>query len=102
MLYIHTIKMNPSDGRENVTFSAVCGQQCAKVSLDMKTLMKKYLSNFFSISDLNSSHWYTFQPLEGATLQSMLTRILAVREVHQEHEAAQHQSPATADNDSLQ
>uniref|UniRef100_A0A8D0CYH5 TRASH domain-containing protein n=1 Tax=Sander lucioperca TaxID=283035 RepID=A0A8D0CYH5_SANLU len=48
------------------------------------------------------SHWYTFQPLEGATLQSMLTRILAVREVHQEHEAAQHQSPATADNDSLQ
>ncbi|XP_035850806.1 zinc finger MYM-type protein 4-like isoform X2 [Sander lucioperca] len=49
-----------------------------------------------------SSHWYTFQPLEGATLQSMLTRILAVREVHQEHEAAQHQSPATADNDSLQ
>ncbi|XP_034714500.1 zinc finger MYM-type protein 4-like isoform X5 [Etheostoma cragini] len=49
-----------------------------------------------------SSHWYTFQPLDGATLQSMLTRILAVREVHQEQEAAQHQSPATADNDSLQ
>lgn len=55
-----------------------------------------------SISDLNSSHWYTSQPLEGATLQSMLTRILAVREVHQEPEAAQHQSSATADNHSLQ
>ncbi|XP_045918869.1 zinc finger MYM-type protein 4 isoform X3 [Micropterus dolomieu] len=50
----------------------------------------------------HSSHWYTSQPLEGATLQSMLTRILAVREVHQEQEAAQHQSSATADNHSLQ
>uniref|UniRef100_A0A4W6FBU1 TRASH domain-containing protein n=1 Tax=Lates calcarifer TaxID=8187 RepID=A0A4W6FBU1_LATCA len=32
----------------------------------------------------HSSHWYTSQPLDGTTLQSMLTRILAVREVHQE------------------
>ncbi|XP_054469625.1 zinc finger MYM-type protein 4 isoform X2 [Anoplopoma fimbria] len=51
-----------------------------------------------------SSHWYTAQPLEAATLQSMLTRILAVREVHQhlQHGAAQHQPSAAADNDSLQ
>ncbi|XP_014851193.1 PREDICTED: zinc finger MYM-type protein 4-like isoform X2 [Poecilia mexicana] len=32
-----------------------------------------------------SSHWYSSQPLDGSTLQSMLTRILAVREVQQEH-----------------
>ncbi|XP_074547591.1 zinc finger MYM-type protein 4-like isoform X2 [Halichoeres trimaculatus] len=31
-----------------------------------------------------SPYWYTPQPLEANTLQSMLTRILAVREVHQE------------------
>ncbi|CAJ1074037.1 zinc finger MYM-type protein 4-like isoform X2 [Xyrichtys novacula] len=31
-----------------------------------------------------SPYWYTAQPLEATTLQSMLTRILAVREVHQE------------------
>ncbi|KAG7510776.1 zinc finger MYM-type protein 4-like isoform X2 [Solea senegalensis] len=37
----------------------------------------------------HSPHWYTSQPLEGATLQSMLTRILAVKEVHQAHGAAQ-------------
>ncbi|XP_040916228.1 zinc finger MYM-type protein 4 isoform X2 [Toxotes jaculatrix] len=50
----------------------------------------------------HSSHWYTSQPLEGTTLQSMLTRILAVREVQQEQEAAQHQSSATTDDNSLQ
>ncbi|KAI3367946.1 hypothetical protein L3Q82_026768, partial [Scortum barcoo] len=50
----------------------------------------------------HSSHWYTSQLLEGNTLQSMLTRILAVREVHQEREAAQHRSPATSNSDSLQ
>lgn len=53
------------------------------------------------IFDLNSSHWFTAEPLEGTTLQSMLTRILAVREVHQEQDAAR-QSSATADEDSLQ
>ncbi|XP_041668209.1 zinc finger MYM-type protein 4 isoform X2 [Cheilinus undulatus] len=36
----------------------------------------------------NSPYWYTSQPLEGTTLQSMLIRILAVREVHQEQEDA--------------
>ncbi|KAM9341227.1 zinc finger MYM-type protein 4-like [Symphorus nematophorus] len=50
----------------------------------------------------HSSYWYTCQPLEGSTLQSMLTRILAVREVHQEQEAAQRQPSTTADDDSLQ
>ncbi|XP_031722562.1 zinc finger MYM-type protein 4-like isoform X3 [Anarrhichthys ocellatus] len=50
------------------------------------------------------SHWYTSQPLEATTLQSMLTRILAVREVHQhlQHEAARHPPSAAADNHSLQ
>ncbi|XP_023287336.1 zinc finger MYM-type protein 4-like [Seriola lalandi dorsalis] len=50
----------------------------------------------------HSSHWYTAQPLEGTTLQSMLTRILAVREVHQEQDAAQRQSSASTNNNSLQ
>lgn len=46
----------------------------------------------------HSSHWYTSQPLEATTLQSMLTRILAVREVHQhlQHEAARHPPSAAA------
>ncbi|XP_061598825.1 zinc finger MYM-type protein 4-like isoform X3 [Cololabis saira] len=43
----------------------------------------------------HSSHWYTSQPLAASTLQSMLTRILAVREVQQEQEAAQRQGSAT-------
>ncbi|XP_042356199.1 zinc finger MYM-type protein 4-like isoform X3 [Plectropomus leopardus] len=46
----------------------------------------------------HSSHWYTSQPLESTTLQSMLTRIMAVREVHQELKAVQHQPSASADN----
>nr|XP_046268142.1 zinc finger MYM-type protein 4 isoform X2 [Scatophagus argus] len=51
----------------------------------------------------HSSLWYTSQPLESTTLQSMLTRILAVREAHHEQEAAQRQSSATAAGaDSLQ
>ncbi|XP_018550686.1 LOW QUALITY PROTEIN: zinc finger MYM-type protein 4 [Lates calcarifer] len=48
----------------------------------------------------HSSHWYTSQPLDGTTLQSMLTRILAVREVHQE--VARRQSSATTGSNSLQ
>ncbi|KAM9842309.1 zinc finger MYM-type protein 4-like [Aulostomus maculatus] len=43
----------------------------------------------------HSSHWYTSQPLDQATLQSMLTRILAVREVHRDQRAS-------AADDSLQ
>ncbi|RVE56980.1 hypothetical protein OJAV_G00211690 [Oryzias javanicus] len=39
-----------------------------------------------------SCHWYSSDPLDAATLQSMLTRILAVREVQQELEAARLQS----------
>ncbi|XP_054894741.1 zinc finger MYM-type protein 4-like isoform X2 [Poeciliopsis prolifica] len=34
----------------------------------------------------SGSSWYSSQPLDASTLQSMLTRILAVREVQQEHE----------------
>lgn len=50
--------------------------------------------------DLNSSHWFTSQPLEGATLESMLTRILAVREVRTE--VSKRRSSATAGGESLQ
>ncbi|XP_047466994.1 zinc finger MYM-type protein 4-like isoform X2 [Mugil cephalus] len=50
----------------------------------------------------HSSHWYTSQPLDATTLQNMLTRILAVKEVQQEQEAVQHQSPAAAEGDGPQ
>ncbi|XP_069029053.1 zinc finger MYM-type protein 4-like isoform X1 [Embiotoca jacksoni] len=50
----------------------------------------------------HSSHWYTSQPLDGGTLQSMLTRILAVREVQQGPGAAWHQPSASTEGDSLQ
>ncbi|KAM3833892.1 LOW QUALITY PROTEIN: zinc finger MYM-type protein 4-like [Diretmus argenteus] len=50
----------------------------------------------------NSRRWYTSQPLEGSTLQSMLTRILAVREIHPERRAAQHISTSPTDDHSLQ
>ncbi|XP_034015982.1 zinc finger MYM-type protein 4-like [Thalassophryne amazonica] len=43
-----------------------------------------------------SSLWFTSQPLESSTLQSMLTRILAVREVQQKQEAALQQPAATS------
>ncbi|KAM6973267.1 zinc finger MYM-type protein 4, partial [Aplochiton taeniatus] len=54
----------------------------------------------------NSLCWYTSKPLEGATLESMLTRILAVRELHQDQEVAPQQhlapSPGSTDDDSSQ
>uniref|UniRef100_A0A1A7YL86 TRASH domain-containing protein n=1 Tax=Iconisemion striatum TaxID=60296 RepID=A0A1A7YL86_9TELE len=46
----------------------------------------------------DSSHWYTRQPLDSNTLQSMLTRILAVREVQQEAERCRR-SAAAVDKD---
>ncbi|TNM95886.1 hypothetical protein fugu_016969 [Takifugu bimaculatus] len=48
----------------------------------------------------HSSHWFTSQPLEGATLESMLTRILAVREVLTE--VSKRRSSATTGGESLQ
>ncbi|XP_068437013.1 zinc finger MYM-type protein 4-like isoform X2 [Clinocottus analis] len=52
----------------------------------------------------HSSHWYTSQPLEATTLHSMLTRILAVREVNQhlQHQAAQPAAATAAADNSLQ
>ncbi|KAM6912784.1 zinc finger MYM-type protein 4-like [Xenentodon cancila] len=47
----------------------------------------------------HSSHWYTSQPLDASTLQNMLTRILAVKEVQREQEAAQHQRSAATEAD---
>lgn len=54
----------------------------------------------FLSDDLDSSHWFTSQPLERATLESMLTRILAVREVLTE--ASKRRSSATTGGESLQ
>nr|XP_046164772.1 zinc finger MYM-type protein 4-like [Oncorhynchus gorbuscha] len=52
----------------------------------------------------NSSLWYSGQQLEGAALESMLTRILAVREVHLDeppvhHHSTEASSASTDDND---
>ncbi|XP_023807793.1 zinc finger MYM-type protein 4 isoform X1 [Oryzias latipes] len=45
----------------------------------------------------DSCHWYSPQPLDAAILQTMLTRILAVREVQQELEAARHRCSTDGD-----
>uniref|UniRef100_A0A3B5M2I8 TRASH domain-containing protein n=1 Tax=Xiphophorus couchianus TaxID=32473 RepID=A0A3B5M2I8_9TELE len=45
-----------------------------------------YLRPQRNVHTCSSSSWYSSQPLDASTLQSMLTRILAVREVQQEHE----------------
>ncbi|XP_028251240.1 zinc finger MYM-type protein 4-like isoform X2 [Parambassis ranga] len=50
----------------------------------------------------NSCHWFIPQPLDSTTLQSMLTRILAVREVQQETDVTRHQASATVEGYSLQ
>lgn len=55
---------------------------------------------FFLSNGLHSSHWFTSQPLERATLESMLTRILAVREVLTE--APKRRSSASTGGESLQ
>lgn len=66
--------------------------------------MQRLISQTFSVcvSDPHSSHWFTAQPLEGATLQSMLTRILAVREAQQERKAAQRRASVTTRDKSSQ
>ncbi|XP_033497990.1 zinc finger MYM-type protein 4-like isoform X3 [Epinephelus lanceolatus] len=68
--------------------------------------VKKRTDLFFLQPEQNvhthSSHWYTSQPLESTTLQSMLSRIMAVKEVHQELEKTQLQSSAAGGDDSLQ
>ncbi|XP_041828802.1 zinc finger MYM-type protein 4-like isoform X2 [Melanotaenia boesemani] len=45
--------------------------------------------------DTHSSLWYTSQPLDATTLQSMLTRILAVKELQQEQEVLKKCSVST-------
>lgn len=54
----------------------------------------------FSVFDLDSSYWFTSEPLESTTLQNMLTRILAIREVHHEQELSKDQSSTSADDHS--
>lgn len=49
----------------------------------------------------DSPRWYSSQPLEGATLESMLTRILAVRQVN-EDETQQMHSAVSTDEESSQ
>lgn len=56
--------------------------------------------DFSVCNDLDSSHWFTPQPLERATLESMLTRILAVREVLTE--ATKRRPSAATGGESLQ
>ncbi|XP_026210496.1 zinc finger MYM-type protein 4 isoform X3 [Anabas testudineus] len=88
---------------ENVTNPLHCPVRLYEFYLSRCPEAAKKRSNVFYLQPeenvhTNSSHWYTSQPLEDSTLQSMLTRILAVREVHREEGAAQHQSSATTDS----
>ncbi|XP_044230878.1 zinc finger MYM-type protein 4 isoform X1 [Thunnus albacares] len=92
---------------ENVTNPLHCPVRLYEFYLSRcPETVKKRTDVFFLQPEQNvhthSSHWYTCQPLEQTTLQSMLTRILAVRELHQELQAAQHQSSAANNDDSLQ
>ncbi|XP_062253798.1 zinc finger MYM-type protein 4-like isoform X3 [Platichthys flesus] len=92
---------------ENVTNPLHCPVRLYEFYLSRCPESVKKRSDVFylqpeQIVHTHSSHWYTSQPLEGATLQTMLTRILAVREVNQAQGAAQHQSSATTVDSSLQ
>ncbi|XP_067335980.1 zinc finger MYM-type protein 4 isoform X2 [Channa argus] len=91
---------------ENVTNPLHCPVRLYEFYLSRCPEMVKKRSDMFYLQPeenvhTNSSHWYTSQPLEDSTLQSMLSRILAVREVPQEKEAAQHLSSATNNDSSL-
>ncbi|XP_026155953.1 zinc finger MYM-type protein 4-like isoform X2 [Mastacembelus armatus] len=93
--------------RENVTNPLQCPVRLYEFYLSRcPESVKKRAGVFYLQPEENvhnhSSHWYTSQPLESATLQSMLTRILAVREVQREKEAARRRSSATADDSGLQ
>ncbi|XP_028994421.1 zinc finger MYM-type protein 4-like isoform X2 [Betta splendens] len=82
---------------ENVTNPLQCPVRLYEFYLSRCPQTAKERSNVFYLQPeedvhTDSSYWYTSQPLEDSTLQSMLTRILAVRDVPQEQEAAQHQS----------
>ncbi|KAM8736654.1 zinc finger MYM-type protein 4-like isoform 2-T2 [Acanthopagrus schlegelii] len=88
---------------ENVTNPLQCPVRLYEFYLSRcQESVKKRTDVFYlqpeQIVHTHSSHWYTSQPLEATTLQSMLTRILAVKECHQEQKAAQRQSSATAEN----
>nr|XP_012776789.3 zinc finger MYM-type protein 4 isoform X1 [Maylandia zebra] len=77
---------------ENVTNPLHCPVRLYEFYLSRCPESVKKKTNMFYLQPeqnvhTHSPHWYTSQPLDAATLQSMLTRILAVREVQQEEEA---------------
>ncbi|KAI1901783.1 hypothetical protein AGOR_G00037950 [Albula goreensis] len=43
----------------------------------------------------NSPMWYSSVPLESSTMETMLTRILTVREVHFDGESSRTQTPTS-------
>ncbi|XP_008300129.1 zinc finger MYM-type protein 4-like [Stegastes partitus] len=91
---------------ENVTNPLQCPVRLYEFYLSRCPESVKKTANFFYLQpeqnvNTHSSHWFTSQPLDSTTLQSMLTRILAVREVQQQG-AAQPQSSAAPEADGLQ
>ncbi|XP_029349151.1 zinc finger MYM-type protein 4 isoform X2 [Echeneis naucrates] len=90
----HTVNEGDMEMLENVTNPLHCPVRLYEFYLSRcPESVKKRTDVFYLQPKLNvhthSSHWYTAEPLEGPTLQCMLTRILAVREVHREPGAAQ-------------
>uniref|UniRef100_A0A3P8RPA7 TRASH domain-containing protein n=1 Tax=Amphiprion percula TaxID=161767 RepID=A0A3P8RPA7_AMPPE len=72
---------------ENVTNPLQCPVRLYDFYLSRCPESVKRTDNFFYLQpeqnvNTHSSHWFTSQPLDSSTLQSMLTRILAVREAH--------------------
>ncbi|XP_030615048.1 zinc finger MYM-type protein 4 isoform X2 [Archocentrus centrarchus] len=93
---------------ENVTNPLHCPVRLYEFYLSRCPESVKKRTNVFYLQPeqnvhTHSPHWYTSQPLDATTLQSMLTRILAVREVQKEQKAACHApSSAAAKSDGLQ
>uniref|UniRef100_A0A3Q0TCB0 Si:ch211-266o15.1 n=1 Tax=Amphilophus citrinellus TaxID=61819 RepID=A0A3Q0TCB0_AMPCI len=78
---------------ENVTNPLHCPVRLYEFYLSRCPESVKKRTNVFYLQPeqnvhTHSPHWYTSQPLDATTLQSMLTRILAVREVQKEQKAA--------------
>ncbi|XP_022057327.2 zinc finger MYM-type protein 4 isoform X4 [Acanthochromis polyacanthus] len=91
---------------ENVTNPLQCPVRLYEFYLSRCPESVKKTANFFYLQpeqnvSTHSSHWFTSQPLDSSTLQSMLTRILAVREVQQQ-ETVQLQPSATSEAIGLQ
>uniref|UniRef100_H2MTV1 TRASH domain-containing protein n=1 Tax=Oryzias latipes TaxID=8090 RepID=H2MTV1_ORYLA len=83
---------------ENVTYPLHCPVRLYEFYLSRcPESVRDRTDVFYLQPEKNVCHWYSPQPLDAAILQTMLTRILAVREVQQELEAARHRCSTDGD-----